>query len=68
MLGWDRRRTQLLQEIETHIEMETQQSIEAGIPPEQARHAARKRFGNVLFIMSRLKRQRRVSRILEEKR
>ncbi|MGA7155424.1 MAG: ADOP family duplicated permease [Acidobacteriaceae bacterium] len=49
MLGWDRRRKQLLQEIETHIEMETQQSIEAGIPPEQARRAATKKFGNVLL-------------------
>jgi predicted permease len=48
MFGLQNRRKELLQEIETHIEIETQQNIEAGMPPEQARHAAKKKFGNVL--------------------
>ncbi len=48
MFGFKNRRKELLQEIETHIEIETQQNIETGTPPEQARHAAIKKFGNVL--------------------
>ncbi len=49
MFDWNRRKTQLLQEFETHIELETQLNIEAGMPPEQARQAAQKRFGNSLL-------------------
>ena len=48
MFGFKNRRKQLLQEIETHIEIETQQNIETGMPPEQARYAAKRKFGNVL--------------------
>lgn len=49
MFGWNNRRNQLLQEFETHIEIETQENIEAGMSPEEARRAARKKFGNVLL-------------------
>jgi predicted permease len=49
MFGWNNRRNQLLQEFETHIEIETEENIEAGMPREQARQAARKKFGNVLL-------------------
>jgi predicted permease len=48
MFGWQHRRKQLLQEIETHLEIETQQNIEAGMPPGPARQAAKKKLGNVL--------------------
>jgi putative ABC transport system permease protein len=41
-------RKELLQEIDTHIEIETQQNIVAGMQPDQARQAAKKKFGNVL--------------------
>lgn len=48
MFGLQNRRKELLQEIDTHIEIETQQNIEVGMQPDQARQAARKKFGNVL--------------------
>jgi len=41
----------MLQELDTdireHIERETQDNIDRGMPPEQARHAAMRKFGNV---------------------
>ena len=40
MFGWNNRRNQLLQEFETHIEIQTQENIEAGMSPEEARRAA----------------------------
>ncbi len=49
MFGWNKRRMELLQEFETHIEIETQENIEAGMPPEEAEQAARKKFGNLLL-------------------
>jgi predicted permease len=53
MFGLRNRRKELLQEIDTHIEIETQQNIEAGMPPEQARQAAKRKFGNVLVAVER---------------
>ncbi|WP_263357184.1 ADOP family duplicated permease [Acidicapsa ligni] len=47
MLGWKKRRNQLLREFETHIEIEIQENINNGMSPEEARHAAKKKFGNV---------------------
>jgi putative ABC transport system permease protein len=35
------------QDIREHIEMETQDNIERGMSPEEARHAAMRKFGNV---------------------
>lgn len=48
MFGWGRRRERLLQEFEDHIESETAENIEAGMSPEEARRAARRKFGNTL--------------------
>jgi len=48
MPSWKSRRDQLLREIENHIALETQENIEAGMSPEEARHTAMKKFGNVL--------------------
>ena len=47
----NRRRAEqeLDEEIRTHIELETQQNIEDGMTPEQARLAARRAFGGVLI-------------------
>jgi putative ABC transport system permease protein len=38
------------QDIREHIERETQDNIERGIPPEEARHAAMRKFGNVMRV------------------
>jgi predicted permease len=35
------------QDIRDHIEMETQENIERGMPPDEARYAALRKFGNV---------------------
>ena len=46
-----RRRKQLLEELDQdirdHIERETQDNMERGMSPEEARYAARRKFGNV---------------------
>ena len=46
-----RRRKRMLddldQDIRDHIERETQDNIERGMPPEEARRAAMRKFGNV---------------------
>jgi putative ABC transport system permease protein len=49
MFGWDKRRKQLLEEFEQHIELEVQENLEAGMSPQEARSAARKKFGNLLL-------------------
>ena len=46
MFGWSRRRKQLLEEVEEHIALETQENINAGMPPEEARRAAKGKFGS----------------------
>jgi putative ABC transport system permease protein len=38
------------QDIREHIERETQDNIGRGIPPEEARHAAMRKFGNVMRV------------------
>jgi hypothetical protein len=49
-MTWSKKRgEQLKDEIEAHIDFETRENIEAGMPPEEARHAATRKFGNVLF-------------------
>ncbi len=40
---------ELEEEIQTHIELETQEKIEAGLLPEDARYAARRAFGSVIL-------------------
>jgi hypothetical protein len=46
-----RRRKRMLEELDQdirgHIEMETQENIERGLSPEEARYAALRKFGNV---------------------
>jgi hypothetical protein len=46
-----RRRTRMLQDLDRdirdHIEKETQDNIERGMPAEEARYAALRKFGNV---------------------
>jgi macrolide transport system ATP-binding/permease protein len=46
---WKNRKDRLEDEIHTHIDLETQENIAAGMPPEQARHAAMRKFGNILL-------------------
>jgi len=33
------------QEMRSHVEMQAQENIEAGMPPEEARHATMRQFG-----------------------
>ncbi len=48
MFGWGRRRKQLLEEIEEHIELETQENLDAGMSQQAARRTAMRKFGNPL--------------------
>ncbi len=41
---------ELEQEIRIHLEMETEENIQAGMQPEEARQAARRAFGNVALV------------------
>src|ERR1700732_2600075 len=49
-----RRRKRMLEELDQdirdHIERETQDNIERGMPPEEARYAAMRKFGNVTLV------------------
>ena len=56
MFGWQNRRKQLLDEIDTHIAIETQRNVEAGMPPDEARQAAKRKFGNVLVAVEQSRR------------
>ena len=40
-------------EIESHLALETQRLVEEGLPPDEARAAARRRFGNVTAAQER---------------
>lgn len=48
MTWWKNRSDRLEDEIQTHIDLETRENLEAGMLPEEARHAAMRKFGNVL--------------------
>ena len=50
LLGRRRREAELEEEIHFHLAEEAEEQIEAGLPPEQARTAARRNFGNVTLI------------------
>ena len=50
LLGRRRREAELEEEIHFHLAEETEERIDAGLPPEQARAAARRNFGNVTMI------------------
>ena len=47
MKRWEARRKRLEDEMQEHIELETQENIEAGMSPLDARQAAVRKFGNV---------------------
>lgn len=46
MQRWDDRRKRLEDEMQQHIDLETQDNIEAGMSPVEARHAAIRKFGS----------------------
>ncbi len=50
---WKSERERLLEEFEEHIENETREGVEAGMSYDQAREAARKKFGNVMLATER---------------
>jgi putative ABC transport system permease protein len=56
--NWDRER---LEEIESYIQIETDANIARGIPPEQARAAARKKFGNPTLIREEIYRMNTIA-------
>jgi predicted permease len=43
----------LAEEIRSHLEMEEQENLESGMPPEEAHYAALRRFGNVTLVQER---------------
>ena len=51
-LSWfSRRRTKdIAEELETHLAMATRERIERGMPPDEARAAALREFGNVPLV------------------
>lgn len=53
MFAWTRRRRRLMDEMEEHIELETQENIDAGMNPDEARKAAQRKFGNVPLAVER---------------
>ncbi|WP_158823781.1 ADOP family duplicated permease [Granulicella sp. S156] len=53
MHWWKSRREQLEDEIQTHVDFEIQENIDAGMSPKEARHAAMQKFGNVLLAKER---------------
>ena len=53
MTWWKNRAERLNDEIQAHIDFEVQENVEAGMSPDQARHAAMRKFGNVLLARER---------------
>src|SRR5260221_12277947 len=47
MEAWETRRKRLEDEMQAHIDLETQENVEAGMAPLEARQAAMKKFGSV---------------------
>ncbi len=43
----------LAEEIRSHLEMEEQENLESGMPPDEAHYAALRRFGNVTLAQER---------------
>src|SRR5437667_8268627 len=52
MLGWRRksREPDLERELRSHLELETEERLENGLPAEEARYAAHRAFGNIALI------------------
>jgi hypothetical protein len=55
---WDRERSR---EIESYVQIETDENIARGMSPESARHAARKKFGNLTQIREEIYQMNTVS-------
>lgn len=53
MPWWKNSGERLNEEIQAHIDFEIQENVEAGMPPKEARHAAMRKFGNVLMARER---------------
>ena len=53
LMRWSQRRKQLEEEIQAHIALETEENLLAGVPPEEARLAAQRKFGNALLALER---------------
>jgi predicted permease len=53
MTWWKSRGERLKDEIQAHIDFEIQENVEGGMPPEEARNAAMRKFGNVLLARER---------------
>jgi len=53
MIWWKNGGERLKDEIQAHIDFEMQENLEAGMPPEEARYAAMRKFGNVLLARER---------------
>jgi putative ABC transport system permease protein len=53
MTWWRKRSERLTDEMQAHIDFEIQENLEAGMPPDEARHAAMRKFGNVLLARER---------------
>jgi predicted permease len=49
MTWWKSKREQLRDEMQAHIDFETQENIRSGMTPDEARYAAMKTFGNPLL-------------------
>jgi predicted permease len=52
-MRWSQRRKQLEEEIQAHIALETEENLEAGMLPDEARLAAQRKFGNELLALER---------------
>ncbi len=50
---WSKRGKQLEEEIRAHLALEAEENLEAGMPPDEARLAAQRKFGNELLALER---------------
>src|SRR5262249_60835936 len=52
MRGWRRRRQEqdLDRELRAHLELETEEQLDSGLPPVEAHYAAQRAFGNTTLI------------------
>ena len=64
MAGWLRRKRRFTgdftDEVRAHLALETDRLIEEGMTPDEARHAARRAFGNVTAATERFHESRRI--------
>src|SRR5262245_39257112 len=55
-----KRESDLAEELELHIQMQTEDNLRAGLPPEEARRAAVLKFGGIESVKERYREQRGV--------